>query len=154
VDALIRAPDVDTPTGERGQALVVAVLFLAIAAVVIGGLRLAQEQILAVAREHRAGEAAAEAATAVAADAYVAELRRVAASTASPRPQPDIPGAVSASSTRQAALQAASELSARNRGVPISDVDIRCALGNVAVSLVLNARTYRAGFAAVECSQR
>lgn len=144
----------DALIDERGQALVVAVLFLAIAAVVIGGLRLAQEQILAAAREHRAGEAAAEAATAVAADAYVAELRRVAASTASPRPKPDIPGVLSASGTRQAAREAASDLSLRNGGGPIPEVDIRCALGSVDVALVLNARTYRAGFAAAECSQR
>ncbi len=144
----------DALTDEHGQALVVAVLFLAIAAVVIGGLRLAQEQILAAAREHRAGEAAAEAATAVVADAYLAELRRVAASTASPRPRPDIPGVVSAPGTRQAAQAAASDLSVRNGGDPISDVEIRCTLGNVDVALLLHARTYRAGFAAAECFQR
>jgi predicted lipid-binding transport protein (Tim44 family) len=145
---------VDALTDERGQALVVAVLFLAIAAVVIGGLRLAQEQILAAAREHRAGEAAAEAATAVAADAYVAELRRVAASTASPRPTPDIPGVLSASGTKEAARVAASDLSVRNGGGPVSEVDIRCTFRNVDVALVLSARTYRAGFAAAECSPR
>ena len=141
-------------TDERGQALIVAVLLLAVAAAAIGGLRVAQEQILTVAREHRAGEAAAEAATSVAADAYVAELRRVAASTATPRPTPDIAGALSTSGTRESAREAASDLSIRNGGAAISEVDLRCIGGNVDVALMLKGRIYRAGFAAAECSQR
>ncbi len=144
----------DALTGERGQALVVAVLFLAVAALVIAGLRLAQDQILAVAREHRAGEAAAEAATAIAADAYAAELQRVAVSTASPRPTPDVAGVLSASGTRESARVAATDLSVRNGGGAIAAVDVLCGRGNVDVALVLNGRTYRAGFVAAECSQR
>ena len=144
----------DALTDERGQALVVAVLFLAVAAVVIGGLRFAQERILAVSREHRAGEAAAEAATAVVADAYVAELRRVAASTSSPPPTPDVFRAVSAPGTRESARVAASDLSLLNGGDPISELSIRCERGAVDVALILNGRRYRAGFAAPQCSPR
>ena len=139
--------------GDGGQAVVVAVLFIAIAAVVIGGLRIAQEQIFAVGREHRAGEAAAEAATAVIADAYVAELKRVAASTASPRPTPNVPAAVSAPSVRENARLAANDLSALNRSEPVGEVSVRCERGGVDVALLLNGRRYRAGFAAPECSQ-
>ena len=144
----------DTLSDDRGQAVVVAVMFLALAAVAIGGLRLAQEHFLAAAREHRAGEAAAEAATAVVADAYVAELRRVAASTASPPPTPDVVSAVSAPGTREGARVAATDLSLRNGGETISEVVVRCVGGSVDIALMLRGRRYRAGFAAPECSQR
>jgi predicted lipid-binding transport protein (Tim44 family) len=143
----------DPVSDERGQALIIAVLFLAIAAVVIGGLRTAQVQILAAARDHRAGEAAAEAATAVVADAYVAELRRAAASTASPPPTPNVASALSTPATRESARAAASDLSVRNGGGPISEVAVRCERGSVDVTLMLNGRRYRAGFAASQCSQ-
>ena len=139
---------------DRGQAVVVAVLFIAIAAVVIVGLRFAQEEILAAAKERRAGEAAAEAATAVIADAYVAELRRVASSTASPRPTPNIPTAVSAPSAREGARVAASDLSARNGGDAVGEVAVRCERGSVDVALMLHGKRYRAGFPAPECFQR
>ncbi len=131
----------------------VAVLFIAIAAVVIGGLRIAQEQIFAAGREHRAGEAAAEAAAAVIADAYVAELLRIAASTASPRPTPNVPAAVSAPSVRENARLAASDLSSLNGSEPVGELSVRCERGGVDVALLLNGRRYRAGFAAPECSQ-
>lgn len=146
--------DGEATSDDRGQAVVVAILFIAIAAVVIGGLRFAQDEILAAARERRAGEAAAEAATAVIADAYVAELRRVAASTGSPRPTPNIPTAVSASSAREGARVAASDLSVRNGGEAIAEVAVRCEGGSVDVALMLHGRRYRAGFPAPECSQR
>ncbi|HYR93627.1 MAG TPA: hypothetical protein VEP48_05420 [Methylomirabilota bacterium] len=125
----------DALTDERGQALIVAVLFLAIAAVVIGGLRLAQEQILAAARERRAGEAAVEAAAAVAADAYVA-------------------GTLASDETRESARVAATDLSMRNGGPRIDEVAIHCARSGVEVALAVAGRQYRAGFAAAECSLR
>jgi len=55
---------------ERGQAVLVAVLALAIAATAVIGLRAAQERIVAAARAQRAGEAAVEAAAQAVADFY------------------------------------------------------------------------------------
>ena len=139
---------------ERGQALVLAVLLLAIAAVAISGLRIAQEQILAVAREHRAGEAAVEAAAAVIADAYTAELRRVASSSATPRPTPDVLRAMTEVEVREAARVAATEMSLLNGGPLIPDTSVRCAGGLVDVSLTIRDRLYRAGFSGPQCSPR
>lgn len=139
---------------DRGQALIVSVVVLAIAAVAIGGLRLAQDRILAAAREHRAGEAAAEAATAVVADAYAAELRRVAESSASPRPTADAAGAVTAPRTRENARVAASDMSLQNGAASIDDLFVRCADAAADVTVVLHGRSYRAGFGAPLCSQR
>jgi hypothetical protein len=144
----------DPVNDERGQALVLAVLMLAIAAVAISGLRVAQEQILAAAREHRAGEAAVEAATAVIADAYTAELRRVASSSASPRPTPDMFRAVTDRRARDAAHAAAAEVSQLNGGPTVGDAIVRCAAGLVDVSLTVSDRLYRAGFSGPLCSPR
>jgi hypothetical protein len=144
----------DAVNEERGQALVLAVLLLAIAAAAITGLRIAQEEILTVAREHRAGEAAVEAATAVIADAYTAELRRVATSSASPRSTPDVLRAVTDPAARDAARAAAVEVSLLNGGPTIGDVAVRCAAGLVDVSLTVSDRLYRAGFSGPLCSPR
>ncbi len=144
----------DTVRDERGQALVLAVLMLAIAAVAISGLRVAQEQIFVAARERRAGEAAVEAATAVIADAYTAELRRVASSTAAPRPTPDALRAMTDAGVREAARAAATQMSLLNGGPLIGDTSVRCAAGLVDVSLTISGRLYRAGFSGPQCSQR
>ena len=137
---------------ERGQALILAVLLLAIAAVAISGLRIAQDRIIAVAREHRAGEAAVEAATAVIADAYTAELRRVASSTTLPRPTADVLRAVTDPAAREAARAAAAEISLLNGGPAIGDASVRCAAGLIDVSLTISDRLYRAGFSGPLCS--
>ena len=144
----------DTVKDERGQALVLAVLMLAIAAVAISGLRVAQEQIFVAAREHRAGEAAVEAATAVIADAYTAELRRVASSTAAPRPTPDALRRVTDAGVREAARAAATQMSLLNGGPLIADTSVRCAAGLIDVSLTISGRLYRAGFSGPLCSPR
>lgn len=137
---------------DRGQALVVAVLGLAIAAAVIAGLRLTQDAIFARARTTRAAEAAVEAATAVVADAYVAELRRVA--LAVPRRDPDIPGALGAPGVRDAARAVASDLSLRNGGAVVDDIGISCGDRGIDVTIVVAGVRYRAGFRADECFQR
>lgn len=137
---------------DQGQALVMAVLFLAVAAAAIAGLRTAQDQIASVAERRRAGEAAVEAATAVMADAYVEELRRAA--TAIPEAEPDVSGALADGRAIERARAAASDLSLRNGARAIPSVDVRCADGVVTVSLVLSGATYRAGFAAIECFPR
>lgn len=142
----------DAVKDERGQALVVAALLLGIAALVISGLRLSQDAILARARASRAGEAAIEAATAVFADAYVAELRRAALTE--PQERPDVATALAAPTVREAARTAASDLSIRNGGIAVDEVSVSCDAGAVDVALVLAHVTYQAGFKAEECSRR
>jgi len=136
---------------ERGQALVIAALLLAIAAVVIAGLRLSQDAILARARASRAGEAAVEAAAAVVADAYVAELRRAAVE---PGEAPQVGRVVTSPAVREDARAAASDLSVRNGGDAVAAVSIACGPSGVDVAIVVRGISYRAGFAAVECFPR
>ena len=131
---------------DRGQALLFAVVLIAIAAVAVSGLRIVQEQILATAMERRAGEAAVEAATAVIADAYAAELGRA------PSRSPDVLGAVTDPAAREAARAAATEISVLNAGPQIGDVIVRCAAGLVDVSITIANRLYRAGFSGPACS--
>lgn len=139
-------------TDDRGQALIVAALVLGIAAVVISGLRLSQDAILARARSSRAGEAAIEAATAVVADAYVSELRRAA--LALPQQTPDVVTVLADPALREQARSAASDLSIGNGGSAVDEVTITCGPGGVDVALVLAHVSYRAGFRADECSRR
>jgi hypothetical protein len=129
---------------DRGQALIVTVLFLAIAATTLSGLRLAQDRIFAAARERRAGEAAVEAATAVIADAYT--LARGSRTE-------DIAAAVAEPSAREAARDAAQAMSTANGGGAVSDVSAQCRPRSVDVAITLGGRIYRAGFEA-SCSQR
>ncbi|MEK7863632.1 MAG: hypothetical protein AAB295_10270 [Chloroflexota bacterium] len=136
---------------DHGQALVIAVVLLAIAASAIVGLRVAQDHFAAAGERRRAGEAAVEAATAVIADAYVDELRHAAA--LSPSATPDVPRAVGDGRAIERARVAASELSVRNGGAVVPGVHVRCDGGAVTVTLVLSGTTYRAGFEAAECSQ-
>ena len=128
-------------TDERGQALIVAVLFLAVAAVALSGLRLAQERILAAAQARRAGEAAVEAATAVIADVYVARdvSTDVATAVADPR-------------TLDMARQAAIAISLANGGDLPDPPAVRCGANGIDVSIVVSGHTYRAGFVA-SCSR-
>ncbi len=62
-------------TGERGQALVLAVAMLAVAAVALVGLRSVSDRILDGVRDDRAGEAAVAAAGAAVADLQLARAR-------------------------------------------------------------------------------
>jgi len=139
---------VDTVIDDRGQAAVLAVFLIAIAAVVIVGLRSAQDRVFVIERSRRAGEAAAEAATSAVADEYTAELRRAA-----PGHAPDPLGALQARSTREGALSAAREASAVNGGGEIADVTVRCGDGRVEVAVIMSGASYRAGFPASECSR-
>lgn len=123
---------------ERGQALVVVVLFLAVAAAALGGLRAAQDRILAEARARRAGEAAVEAATAVIADAYARDGAAVALGDAR---------------VREDAHAAAVAISVANGGGEMSAPAVGCGPRGFDVAIVVAGRTYRAGFEAA-CSPR
>lgn len=70
---------------ERGQAHVVAVLALGIAAVVLMGLLARQEQLLGAARAERTGEAAAQAAGAIVADEHLALVTSLRDARGAPR---------------------------------------------------------------------
>jgi hypothetical protein len=144
----------DALSDERGQALVIAVFALGIVAVVIGGLLAAQDRVLDRETQRRAGEAAVEAATAVIADAYLAELRRVAASVASPRPTPDVAAVISSGVAREAARVAASSIATVNGGTSIDEVSVRCERSLVEVTLWTSGSSFRAGFAVEGCSPR
>lgn len=140
----------DALNDDGGQAAIVVVFVIAVAAVVMGGLRLTQSALLARAVERRAGEAAVEAATAVVADAYAMELRRRAQPSPSPR---DMRSVVTDPRTREDARVAASDMSLRNGGESVTDVGIGCDDGTVRITLVLRGTGYHASFGAGECSQ-
>src|SRR5205823_14644106 len=114
---------------EDGQAAIMAVLVIAIAAVVIAGLRATQDDILAFASARSAGEAAVEGATAVIADAYARELAARAA-----RPPLDMSAVLENSGTREQARAAASDLSARNGGPVVDEITVACRAGVVDVA--------------------
>jgi len=135
---------------DRGQAVVLAVFLIAIAAVVIVGLRAQQDHVFALERTRRAGEAAAEAATTAVADAYAAALRDAIVR----RRALDISLVLSAEGTREAARGAAAEASLVNGGTEIGDVALRCGEGRVEITVVMSGASYRAGFPAGECSRR
>ncbi|HEU5288248.1 MAG TPA: hypothetical protein VFV20_07590 [Candidatus Limnocylindria bacterium] len=136
---------------DRGQAAILAVCLIAIAAAVMGGLRVAQTALLARAVERRAGEAAVEAATAVVADAYAAEVRARRSPSGASR---DVASVVGDAITREAARAGASDMSVRNGGESVSDVAVACDAGAVTVTIELRGTLYRASFEAPECSRR
>jgi hypothetical protein len=139
---------------DEGQALVVAVFALAIAAVSIVGLEAAQSRVFAGARSERAGEAAAEAALASVADAYVAYLASIKRVGASPRPSPDIVALVADRRVVADASAAADALARANGASRIGDLSLSCAGGRVEAWLTVDDRPHHAGFSAPECSRR
>jgi membrane glycosyltransferase len=139
----------DAVRDDRGQAVVLAVFVIAIAATVVVGLRMQQDRAFAIERSRRAGEAAAEAATTAVADSYTAALREAVASK---RPM-DIGRLIGSNSTRDAARAAASEASSANGGGAIDDVMLGCAGARVEVTILASGASYRAGFPASECSR-
>jgi hypothetical protein len=141
--------------GERGQALVFAALLIAVAAVAIVGLRVAQDRLLARAVAQDAGEAAIEAAAAVVADAYVAHLDAVRDRTFDlPRPTPDVAGLLADPGTREAARVAAAELAALNGAEFAGAVEARCAGATIEIELRHVHRLHRAALDAEACSPR
>lgn len=139
---------------DAGQALVIAVLGIGIAAATIVGLRDAQERILADAHARRAGEAAVEAAGAALADAQVALLTRV-------RDQrgravhlvrrEEITALVSDAAVIEAALAAARELAAENRAGSPTELLIRDAGADLEVLLTVDRRRHRVAIGAACC---
>lgn len=139
---------------DGGQALVIAVLGIGIAAAAIVGLRDAQERVLLDVHARRAGEAAAEAAGAALADAQVALIARLRG-----RPgrsvdlarRAEIAALVADPAVVQAALAAAGELAAENRAGPPTDLSIRDAGADLEVLLTLDRRRHRVAIGAACC---
>lgn len=134
-------------TDDRGQALVLAVLALAIAAVTIVGLRAAQDRILADAVERRAGEAAIEAAGMVMADAQLALVASLRDEFGRPRSAPtraDLEGLAADPVVRDRALAAAERLASANGGPPPSDLSITVAPRSFELTLTAGAHHQRA----------
>jgi hypothetical protein len=142
---------VDALNDDGGQAAILAVVLIALAAVAIAGIREADVRLARGSATRWAGEAAVEAAAAVVADAYAGELRaRAAAPSRSPRVMRDVVGAPS---VREEAHHAADDLSGRNGGAAIDDLAVTCANGAVAVAASIRGTAYRASFSASECSR-
>ena len=140
---------------ERGQALVIVVLLLGIAAASVVGLRAAQDRVVAAAREQRAGEAAVEAAAASLADAYVAQVAAAGARAPEPpRSTPDVPRLIADPRVIQAARMAADDVAHANDARPTDSLEATCSEGRVEARLTLRGYPHRAAFAAPECSRR
>ena len=142
-----------TVRDDEGQALVVAVFVLAVAAVSIVGLEAAQSRIFSAARSQRAGEAAAEAALASVADDYVAYLASLRAEGSS-HARPDIARLIAEPRVVARANAAANALARSNGAARVSDLSLSCIGGRVEAWLNVDDRPHHTSFGAPECSQR
>lgn len=125
-------------TGDRGQALVIAVLALGLAAATIVGLQAAQDRILKDAHERRAGEAAVEAAGAALADAQIGFTGSLDDFAADPL-------------VAERARAAADELSTLNDGAAVRDLVITAGEREIEVRLSIGAHRQRAAVETTCC---
>ncbi len=133
--------------GDRGQALVLAVLALGLAAATIVGLSAAQDRIVVDARERRAGEAAVEAAGAALADAELAFRASLRDEVGGPRTMPsrsELDAFLSDPLLVERVRSAADALAAANGGERVNSVTVRAVRGSIEVALVLGSRPQRA----------
>ena len=141
-------------TGERGQALVLAVLALALAAITIVGLREAQDRILADARERRAGEAAVEAAGAALADSqvdFVASLRDELGGRRTVPSLAELTAFVADPLVLERSRAAAAELAAANGGAAVSALEITAGQRSLDIGLTVGAHRQRAAIGTACC---
>lgn len=141
-------------SGERGQALVLAVLALALAALTIVGLREAQDRILADARERRAGEAAVEAAGAALADAqldFVASLRDELGSVRRLPTLAELDAFVADPLVVERSRAAAAELSAADGGGPVRGLEIAAGSRTIELALSVGGHRQRASIVTACC---
>lgn len=140
-------------SGERGQALVIAAILIGIGALAIVGLRAVQDRVLANAVARDAGEAAVEAAAAVVADAYMAQIDRLRAHAFDlPRPTADVVGMLADPATREAARAAATEAALRDGAVFDGVVEARCVGKTIEIELHHAGRLHRAALQVDACS--
>ncbi|HEY8656473.1 MAG TPA: hypothetical protein VIN34_07050 [Candidatus Limnocylindria bacterium] len=139
---------------DGGQALLIAVLGIGIAAAAIVGLRDAQERILSDAHARRAAEAAAEAAGAALADAQVALILGLRDASGRPRSlarRTEITALVADPAVAEAALGAAREIAAENRAGAPTDLSIRDAGPAIEVILTVDRHRQRVAIGAACC---
>jgi hypothetical protein len=146
---------VDAVKDERGQALVIAAILIATGALAIVGLRAVQDRMMENASAQDAGEAAVEAAAAVVADAYVAQIDFVRAHAFDvPRPTIDIVGMLADPATRESARAAAADVAARNGALFDGAIEARCVGATIEIELHHAGRPHRAAVQADACSPR
>lgn len=141
-------------TGERGQALALAVIALAVAAATIVGLRAAQERILADVRERRAGEAAIEAAGAAIADAqldFIESLRDELGGRTTQATRSELDAFAANPLVAERARAAADALSAANGGPLVGEIEIRSGGRTLELALTVGAHHQRAAIEASCC---
>lgn len=110
---------------QRGQALILAVLAAAIGAVAMSGLVMGQQRLLIDARHDRGGEAAAQAAGAVVADAHLALINALRETAADPATATSEERSfLAAPGLSERALAAARDLAHANRVPPPRRVQI------------------------------
>lgn len=144
----------DTLTGERGQALVLVVLVLGLAAITIVGLREAQDRILSDARDRRAGEAAIEAAGAALADAQLDFLASLQDELGTARRAPtraELDAFVADPLIVERSRAAAAELSAANGGGPVRGLEIIAGPRIIELDLVVGGHRQRASIVTACC---
>jgi len=138
------APSVNA--GQRGQALVFAVLALAIGAAAVAGLRSAQDRLLQWVRDDRAGEAAVQAAGTIVADAQLASVRPGSGAEHATFSVPP--------SVQDDALRAATALSAANGGGVPASLSVRDAGERMEITLQLGSRSHRVSVDKIPCCPR
>jgi len=139
---------------ERGQALVLAVLAVAIAAATIVGLLAAEDRILADARDRRAGEAAIEAAGAALADAQVdlyATPRDGARGARAAPSRSELDALITDPLVVERLRRAADALSAANGGPPARGLAISVGAGTLDIALSVGAHRLRASIETACC---
>lgn len=144
----------DAVSGDRGQALVLAVLVLALAAATIVGLQAAQDRILADAHERRAGEAAVEAAGATLADALVeftASLRDERGNARGTPSRSELDAFVADPLVVERSRVAADDLSVANGGGPVRDLTISAGTRALDIALSVGAHRQRASIGTTCC---
>lgn len=140
--------------GDRGQALVLAVLGLGIAAATIVGLRSAQDRILSDARERRAGEAAVEAAGAALADAdlvFRASLEDEAGRQRTMPSRAELERFVGDPLVVEQVRIAADRLAAANGAARVGDLLIGLGTRSIEIGLVVGSHHQRASIASRCC---
>jgi len=138
---------------ERGQALVLAVLALALAALTIVGLREAQDRILRDARDRSSGEAAVEAAGAALADAqvdFIASLRDELGTRRVPT-RAELDAFVADPLLVERSRVAAAALSAANGGLPVSDLSIIAGPRTIDLAISVGGHRQRASIVTACC---
>jgi hypothetical protein len=131
---------------DAGQALILAVLLLGVAAATAAGLLAAQERMLVAVRELRAGEAAVAAAGAVLADEHIGLSGSSAVGSGSP--------VVAAPLAVERALAAARDLAELHGPAVPHGLQLQRSGERILVELTLANRRHRASIEAVPCCPR